>query len=162
MICILVCVLKKLKLPCSFTKFYYISLHLEENTWKWAHFVAVLPRWSRRSSRSWQTHRSLNAISSSWALRSFLSLKYLFIIPCCQPCLICEMFLYVAEISIIWYSYRSAFLSSRAWRSLGARTSRQTCRSGWASRTTLTRRTLQHQRTAIRVTEQKISKTSKF
>lgn len=39
-------------------------------------------------------------------------------------------------------SYRSTFLSSRAWWSLRARTSRKTCRSGWACRTTLTRRTL--------------------
>ena len=48
-----------------------------------------------------------------------------------------------------FYSYRSTFLSSRAWWSLRARTSRKTCRSGWACRTTLTRRTLHPHHSAM-------------
>jgi len=39
------------------------------------HLVSVLSGGSRRSSRAGQTHRSLNTVSSSWALRSFLSLN---------------------------------------------------------------------------------------
>lgn len=59
--------------------------------------------------------------------------------------------LYISAISIMWCSYWSAFLSSGARRSLRARTSRETCRSCWASRTTLTRRTLQHHHTPHKV-----------
>lgn len=51
------------------------------------HLVSIFSRGSRRSSRSWQTHGSLNTISSSWALRSFLSLFYWLTqhVSYCQP-----------------------------------------------------------------------------
>lgn len=41
-------------------------------------------------------------------------------------------------------THRSSFFSSRAWRSLRSRASWKTCRTSWASRTTLTRRTLEY------------------
>lgn len=45
---------------------------------------------------------------------------------------------------IMQSSYWSSFFSGRAWRSLRSRASWKTCRTSWASRTTLTRRTLEY------------------
>lgn len=65
------------KMEGSLAQILPVMFLFSAHAWKDTHLVSIFSGWSGRSSGSWQTHRSLNAISSSWALRSFLSLLYL-------------------------------------------------------------------------------------